>query len=187
MPIAVNGSGTITGISVGGLPDGCVDTDTLATSVTRGKILQVVQATSDSQVSTTSTSYVDTPLSASITPTATSSKILVRYSMTVAINNNSNIAFFQILRGSTAVGNGNQGSSRTKCHTALRGQHSDTNPHGVTSGEFLDSPSTTSATTYKIQYTVDGNTCFINKATGDSDVAAHPSPLSTLTLMEVSA
>ena len=43
MPIAVNGSGTITGISVGGLPDGCVDTDTLATSVTRGKILQVVQ------------------------------------------------------------------------------------------------------------------------------------------------
>ena len=33
MPIAVNGSGTITGISVGGLPDGIVDTDTLATSV----------------------------------------------------------------------------------------------------------------------------------------------------------
>ena len=152
-----------------------------------GGIIQVVQATLDTKTSTTSTSYTDTGLSVSITPKFSTSKILIRYNINVSINSDSNIAFFQIVRGSTAVGNGNQGSSRTKCHTALRGQHSDTNPHGVTSGEFLDSPSTTSATTYKIQYTVDGNTCFINKATGDSDVAAHPSPLSTLTLMEVSA
>ena len=152
-----------------------------------GGIIQVVQATLDTKTSTTSTSYTDTGLSVTITPKFSTSKILIRYNINVSINSDSNIAFFQIVRGSTAVGNGNQGSSRTKCHTALRGQHSDTNPHGVTSGEFLDSPSTTSATTYKIQYTVDGNTCFINKATGDSDVAAHPSPLSTLTLMEVSA
>ena len=152
-----------------------------------GGIIQVVQATLDTKTSTTSTSYTDTGLSVTITPKFSTSKILIRYNINVSINSDSNIAFFQIVRGSTAVGNGNQGSSRTKCHTALRGQHSDTNPHGVTSGEFLDSPSTTSATTYKIKYTVDGNTCFINKATGDSDVAAHPSPLSTLTLMEVSA
>ena len=152
-----------------------------------GGIVQIVQATSDSQTSTTSTSFVDTPLSIAITPTSTSSKILIRYNMNVAVNADTHIAFFKIVRGSTDIGNGNQGSSRTKCHTALRGQHSDNNPHGVTAGEFLDSPSTTSATTYKIQYHVDGNTCFINKATGDSDSAAHPSPLSTLTLMEVSA
>ena len=152
-----------------------------------GGIVQIVQATLDTQTSTTSTSYADTGLSVSITPKFSTSKILIRYNINVSINSDSNIAFFQIVRGSTAVGNGTQGSSRTKCHTALRGQHSDTNPHGVTSGEFLDSPSTTSATTYKIQYHVDGNTCFINKATGDSDSAAHPSRLSTLTLMEVSA
>ena len=152
-----------------------------------GGIVQIVQATLDTQTSTTSTSYADTGLSVSITPKFSTSKILIRYNINVSINTDSNIAFFQIVRGSTAVGNGTQGSSRTKCHTALRGQHSDTNPHGVTSGEFLDSPSTTSATTYKIQFRVDGNTCFINKATGDSDSAAHPSPLSTLTLMEVSA
>ena len=152
-----------------------------------GGIVQIVQATLDTQTSTTSTSYADTGLSVSITPKFSTSKILIRYNINVSINSDSNIAFFQIVRGSTAVGNGTQGSSRTKCHTALRGQHSDTNPDGITSGEFLDSPSTTSATTYKIQYHVDGNTCFINKATGDSDSAAHPSPLSTLTLMEVSA
>ena len=152
-----------------------------------GGIVQIVQATLDTQTSTTSTSYADTGLSVSITPKFSTSKILIRYNINVSINTDSNIAFFQIVRGSTAVGNGTQGSSRTKCHTALRGQHSDTNPHGVTSGEFLDSPSTTSATTYKIQYTIDGNTIFINQAVGDSDAAAHPSPLSTLTLMEVSA
>ena len=152
-----------------------------------GGIVQIVQATLDTQTSTTSTSYADTGLSVSITPKFSTSKILIRYNINVSINSDSNIAFFQIVRGSTAVGNGAQGSSRTKCHTALRGQHSDNNPHGVTAGEFLDSPSTTSATTYKIQYTVDGNTCFINQATGDSDTAVHPSPLSTLTLMEVSA
>ena len=152
-----------------------------------GGIIQIVQATSDTQTSTTSTSYVDTPLSVSITPKFSTSKILIRYNINVSINSDSNIAFFQIVRGSTAVGNGSQGSNRVKCHSALRGQHSDTNPHGVTSGEFLDAPSTTSATTYKIQFRIDGNTIFFNKATGDSDQAFHPSPLSTLTLMEVSA
>ena len=42
MPITLNGSGTVTGISVGGLPDGIVDGDTLASGV-GGKTLQVVQ------------------------------------------------------------------------------------------------------------------------------------------------
>jgi len=152
-----------------------------------GNILQVVQATSDTKTSTTSTSYTDTPLSAAITPSSTSSKILIRYNMTVAMGSDSNISYFQIVRGSTAIGNGNQGSSRIKCHSALRGQHSDANPHGVTFGEFLDTPSTTSATTYKIQYHVDGNTCYINRASSDTDSVAYPSPLAVITLMEVAA
>ena len=169
------------------LPDTADGTILTTTNPRTGNIIQVVQATSDTKTSTTSTSYVDTPLSASITPSATSSKILIRYNITVAMGSNSNIAFFQILRGSTVIGNGNQGSSRTKCHSALRGQHSDANPHGVTSGEFLDTPSTTSATTYKIQYSVDGNTCYINRASGDSDGNFHPSPLAEIILMEVAA
>ena len=107
--------------------------------------------------------------------------------MNVAVNADTHIAFFQIVRGSTAIGNGNQGSNRIKCHTALRGQHSDNNPFGVTSGEFIDSPSTTSATTYKIQFRVDGATCFINRSNSADDSSAHPTPLSVLTLMEVSA
>ena len=106
MPIAVNGSGTITGISVGGLPDGCVDTDTLATSVTRGKILQVKQGSTTTYTATTSTSsYVDSTLSETITPTAASSKILVQISqscnMSVASYNAG--MYLQLVEGSSAI------------------------------------------------------------------------------------
>ena len=67
MPITINGSGTITGLSVGGLPDGTVDGDTLASGV-GGKILQVVEATTTTEVSSTSATLADSGLSASITP-----------------------------------------------------------------------------------------------------------------------
>ena len=85
MPIAVNGSGTITGISVGGLPDGIVDADMLASNAVTagklasgvgGKILQVEQGTLTSQTAIGSTSYGDLGLSKAITP-QTNSKVLV--------------------------------------------------------------------------------------------------------------
>ena len=85
MPIAINGSGTITGISVGGLPDGIVDADMLAANAVTagklssgvgGKILQVVQTFKNDSFSTTSTSYVDiTGFSVTITTSSTSNKI----------------------------------------------------------------------------------------------------------------
>ena len=68
MAIAINGSGTITGVSVGGLPDGIVDTDMLAASAVTaakrgaGAILQVVSATTTTQVNSSSSSHVDTGL-----------------------------------------------------------------------------------------------------------------------------
>ena len=64
MPISINGSGTVTGISVGGLPDGIVDTDMLASdAITQGKlpagtIIKVTSGTHNaSGLSTTSTSF----------------------------------------------------------------------------------------------------------------------------------
>lgn len=68
MPIAINGSGTITGVSVGGLPDGIVDTDMIAAGAVTapkhgpGAILQVAQAISHSQFDTNSTSFTNTGL-----------------------------------------------------------------------------------------------------------------------------
>mgnify|MGYP003154845653 CR=1 FL=1 len=85
MPIAINGSGTITGLSVGGLPDGIVDNDMIANSTiasgklaaATGKILQVVHNSgSSTKTADASTDHVEI-INASITPAATSSKILV--------------------------------------------------------------------------------------------------------------
>ena len=94
MPIAINGSGTVTGISVGGLPDGIVDTDMIAAAAVTapkrgpGAILQVVQHSfTTGQFTTTSNSYVDvTGFTQAITPTAASSKILVMLSCQVQTN-----------------------------------------------------------------------------------------------------
>ena len=82
MPITINGSGTVTGLSVGGLPDGTVDADTLASSVTTGKVIQVVYATSTSQDQSPSgaTTLTDMAPTASITPTANTSKIKITVS-----------------------------------------------------------------------------------------------------------
>ena len=88
MPISINGSGIVTGISVGGLPDGIVDTDmiasnavTLAKSAGR-KVIQVVTTGIDNgehMVSTSSATYVtasELP-NATITPISSSSDILI--------------------------------------------------------------------------------------------------------------
>ena len=96
MAIVINGNGTVTGISVGGLPDGIVDDGTLATdSVTAaklkddaiavgdlpaGSILQVVTSEWSTDTSTTSTSSISTGHTVSITPTASNSKMLIMLS-----------------------------------------------------------------------------------------------------------
>ena len=194
MAIVINGSGTVTGISVGGLPDGTVDAGTLATdSVVTGKIadgtianadiadlaaskltgalpaisgasltgftdaqmptgsvLQVVETTYGTEVSTGSSSYVDTGLSASITPTSTSSKILVTAGLTAMVYNNSSAdaqAHFQMLRASTQIS--------TKLLRLYDYGNSGTMLVVPTYFCKLDSPSTTSAVTYKIQMLID--------------------------------
>ncbi len=82
MAIAINGSGTLTGISVGGLPDGIVDTDMIAASAVTvaksagRKVLQVVQTVTTAHITKTSAQQI-TELNRTITPSSTSSKILL--------------------------------------------------------------------------------------------------------------
>jgi len=78
MPVTINGSGSITGISAGGLPDAIIQAADLATDVKLGKILQVLQTIKTDVFSTTSTSYVlVTGLTQAITAASTNNKILV--------------------------------------------------------------------------------------------------------------
>ncbi len=119
-----------------------------------GKIGQVIQTVVAGIVEVTSSSgtYVDlTGFSASITPSATSSKILINCS--INYGGTSNIySTSRIVRGSTAIGLGDAAGSRTRgtVFTSNNVLQKATN----SAVQFLDSPSTTSATTYKLQITL---------------------------------
>jgi hypothetical protein len=108
-----------------------------------GKVLQVVMGTSTSQTSVASTTYVDTTITANITPSAASSKVLVLWSTTctkaAATGSGGN---FRLVRGATALtlaeGVGYDFQATGNRYTAAQ--------------NYLDSPSTTSSTTYKVQF-----------------------------------
>lgn len=142
-----------------------------------GKIGQVVQATTSTESTNTSASYADTGLSASITPTSTSSKILVLCSVSANMGTGGDIymaSFFNIVRGSTQI---------TEYGNRIRsGAGGSSHESGASiSLQYLDSPSTTSATTYKVQHKVEvsGNS--------RSTVAQFNSKASNIILMEVLA
>lgn len=107
--------------------------------VSGGKVLQVVQASTSTQATSTSSSYADTNLSASITPSATSSKILVLAAQQITSAGGRAVAAVNIVRGSTQVIEFNQISNVE-------------NQSGTHYLPYLDSPSTTAATTYKTQF-----------------------------------
>src|SRR5210317_2355195 len=202
MAITINGTGTITGISAGGLPDGSVTQADLASTLdltgktvtlpsgTGGKILQVVQASKTDTTSTASVdSFVDLGLSASITPTSTSNKILVMVSIGRAVSNSTGfrMAPFRILRGSTAIGVGDAEGVRLQSNFIIF-HTNDANYGGAGAYQYLDSPSTTSSTTYKIQWTGQaGETWYLHRSTGNTNSTdtIHSRAASHITLMEV--
>ena len=199
MPIGINGSGTITGISVGGLPDGIVDTDMIAAKAAtspklgNGSVLQVVSQDKTTAFSTTSNSFVDvTGLSVSITPSSSSNKILVFIDLKWGQSTDDGEFFARAVRDSTAVyvGTGSTGN-RTPCFFGIE----DTNAGSrfqlnQASAVFLDSPSTTSSTTYKVQvkcHAASGQTVPINRVNDDTNHNYNPAAASSITVMEGAA
>ena len=158
MTITINGNGTVTGIAVGGLPDGIVDTDKLAAgAVTKakansadfGKVGQVVIGTSTGSGVSTSASHDSwqdiTGLTATITPQAATSDILIFCSVNgiVCANDDFDAVSLRILDngGSVVAGITNVGYK--------------TNDDDVVQGVVmhgLSSPSSTSALTYHVEF-----------------------------------
>ena len=149
-----------------------------------GAILQVVQTVkTDTFSANPSSSYVDiTGLSVAITPSSSSSKILVQISICGGGVNAVNVAQYRLVRGSTVVYAGDSASSRSLGFGAAIGI--DVNVTPMACGTFLDSPSTTSAITYKIQ-TDSNNTVFINRSSNDADDSRRLRAASTITVMEI--
>lgn len=138
------------------------------------RVLQVVHFTYNTSKSSSSTTLVDTDLAATITPSSSSSKVLVIFNhcgplMTSASGNNS-LAIL-LLRGTTSL-------AQVTNRAGLLGSALDRYGYPIT-GIYLDSPATTSATTYKTQ--------FANFNAGASVTLQFQGEPSTMTLMEISA
>ena len=164
------------------------DTFNLASGATAGfgKIGQVVQAIQKDDVLINTSSEVDiSGLSVAITPTSTSSKVLITWS--VYFNNDSGENFnANLKRGSTAIGQGNSGTGG-QCTFAFATANMNNYWLLHVGGNFLDSPSTTSETTYKLTATPNSGTYqmyFNRTARGGS---ADPLTSSTITAMEILA
>jgi hypothetical protein len=191
MPISINGTGTITGISAGGLPDACVTAADLASGAARsnfgaGCILQVAQGIETSvQNSLNSSTFADIPnITATITPTSTSSKILVMVSLYGGSTSNCGV---RLMRGTTPIAvNTNSPSGSRRVGSAGDFYANASNTGCTISITFLDSPATTSATTYKMQYiTTAGYPLCLNSNYSDADAAYVCRGVSTITLMEI--
>ena len=139
-----------------------------------GQVLQVVNATYTSLSTSSSSTYADTGLSASITPKFSTSKILVIVDHNGCRKDTSNTSLqVALFRGATQI-SGIDGSAGNNNTTGV-------NDIGNIGISYLDSPATTSSTTYKTQFKSQANSAnvYVNDVNGGGATA------STMTLMEI--
>ena len=151
-----------------------------------GTVLQVVSTTKTDTFSSSSSSFTDiTGLSVAITPTSTSSKILVLVTIFGSQDVNANRSFLKLVRGSTGISVGDTASNRPGATSTFSAQHPDVG--STASMNFLDSPSTTSETTYKVQVavTAGSGSAFVNRTENDTDESQMPRFASTITALEI--
>jgi hypothetical protein len=169
MSLVLNGSGSITGLSAGGLPDGSVTADDIASTLdlsgktvtlpsgTGGKVLQVVGMTPTQQFSTSSTNWTEVT-SNSITPSSASNNILVQVTGSYGINRTGDQLLF-VSKLDRDIG-GSVTEIRTAYGAHSNAEYVDAHYRYVNSSNAwmgshyslnrLDSPATTSAITYKL-------------------------------------
>ena len=161
------------------------ETGTILTNATAGTVLQVVSATKTDTFSTASTSLVDvTGLSVSITPSSATSKILVMVVASGGGDEATNGMNLALLRDATQIALGDASGSRSR---GFGGNQQITNAMHTNTAVYLDSPATTSATTYKVQASVNTGTGYINRTHNDADNAYTTRGVSSITVMEIAA
>ena len=163
-----------------------------ATPTGGGKVAQVLSTMKSDTFSTTSTSPVTiTGLSQSITPSATTSKILIIVSLAASVSNvDSDMACFALSGGNTSTYIGDTAGSRTKTVHWVRRPGDGATPAATNmpmTMVYLDSPNTTSAVTYNATAFRQQGTAFVNRSGIDSDNGSWGRSASTITVMEILA
>ena len=162
MPVTINGDGSITGLSVGGLGSGVVNTATLANGAATqakrtyasGEIIQTKFFQNITQYSNNSNTSPTTIISGAITPTSSSNKIIITYHAQVAYQNGAQHCHVQIMKSGSVI-DAARGTA-TNDTIAYNGNKivyiastNDNNRTGV-SGSYSDTAGSTSAITYAI-------------------------------------
>lgn len=153
-----------------------------------GSVVQVASTVkTDTFTSSANATWTDiTGISVSITPISASNKILIFSTVQGSIfRPAANAVLLRLLRNSTAIGIGDAASTRGR--TTFGASVVSNDSIVSTTINYLDSPATTSSTTYKIQFYQDtpANPLQINRTVTDTDSATFGRCISTITVMEV--
>ena len=168
MTTTINGSTGIDKVAAGAVT---------TSKLPAGTVLQVVYGSyTGGEVNSSSSTFADTGLTATITPSSATSKILVFASVNGLFKQSGNTSVdTRLVRNSTALINLDIGSGYNGSTTQQQ--------VGGAGISYLDSPATTSATTYKVQFASDANTsmayCFVGMTGGRG--------AGSITLMEIAA
>jgi hypothetical protein len=155
------------------------------------KIIQVVQTRKTNTFSSNSTSYIDiTGMSVAITPTSASSTILVSFVLNASANSagwyGSQI---KLLRNSTDIAVGDSSGGMSSCTLDFSNNVGNSTLITPMPMEWIDSPATTSAVTYKLQFrSIQNTTVWVNRSTYDNGTDVYDSlVVSSITAMEIGA
>ena len=189
--IAGTGADTFARLAVGGTNGHVLQVDSStatglawAAPASGGKVLQVVQGLKTDTASTNSASLVGTGVSASITPSSTTSKILVLCSASFGCTPANSQVTWALYRGATQIFLGDAAGSRQRSSGTTNINNS--NYLQTMAMSFLDSPTTTSARTYEIYYRSEsGNDIYLNRAVGDGDSSWVSRTASSIILLEI--
>ena len=145
-----------------------------------GGVVQVVSDTLNTAITTSSTSYADTGLSVDITPNSSSSKFLIQVNLGIVSTGQTNAVVFRLMRDSTEIGSGS-GAGTEDCFLYVWVNAA--NEFYAYGNHFLDSPSTTSQITYKLQWKMTGSTDtgYLNRRSYDN----YARTSSNFTVMEI--
>jgi len=158
-------------------------TITLPTGV-GGKILQVVQTVKTNEFTGAGTAWRDvTGMTATITPASSSNKIIVMYSIGISAADPTGLRLY---RGATHIAFGDAGPSGSQQGNVGNESYSGDGNRGFQYNmTYLDSPATTSATTYKLQTFTHSSPHYVNRTVNNTSSNYNIRGISTITLVEV--
>ena len=187
MPITLNGSGTVSGISAGGLPDGIIQSADLASGV-GGKILQHQIVSKTNTTSTTSSSVVEISSDFRITMTPTASNTIIVCHAELVFGDNAGYTHaIRILRNTASdfSGTGTDFMSPDSYNNDTDGHVAHYDAGGGISpiaARAFETSGNTTARTYSIQWAASGGTLYLNRYTSSNYQC-----VSTFSVTEVAA